>query len=107
MTMKLTEIQTHLEDLKKEYYAIDRTLDFDEWLTAQCIQLSKEFKDADMRCGKVGALYEEYKALYEKTLGRVNGLEEWLTEYRNELKRKVYHTNEGLINDINELLDEL
>lgn len=41
-----------------------------------------------------------------KMEGRVNALEEWLTEYRDELKRKVYHKNEGLINDINELLDE-
>lgn len=66
----------------------------------------REFKDADKRCGKVGALYEEYKALYENTLGRVNGLEEWLTEYRDQLKKEnVYHKNQGIINAINELLN--
>lgn len=38
---------------------------------------------------------------------RLNVLEEWITEYRDQLKKEnVYHKNEGIINAINELLDE-
>lgn len=89
--------QTQMDRLKKHR-------DDDQILIAS---LTKQFSDADKRCGKVGALYEEYKTLYEKTLGRVNGLEEWLTEYRDQLKKEnVYHKNTGIINAINELLDE-
>lgn len=42
--MKLHEIQHTLAELTKEYYAIGRTLDFEEWLTAQVMQLKKEAK---------------------------------------------------------------
>jgi hypothetical protein len=51
----------------------------------------------------------ELKALDEdlnKAIGRVNGLEEWLTEYRDQLKKEnAYHKNTGIINAINELLN--
>jgi hypothetical protein len=37
---------------------------------------------------------------------RKDTLEEWLTEYRDELKKtNVYHKNQGLINEINDLLN--
>lgn len=53
-------------------------------------------------------LYREYKDRYEFTLSRSNALEEWLTEYRDQLKKEnVYHKNTGIINAINHiLLDE-
>jgi hypothetical protein len=38
---------------------------------------------------------------------RKDTLEEWLTEYRNDLKKtNVFHKNEAIINEINELLFE-
>lgn len=43
-----------------------------------------------------------------RTMTRVDALEEWLTEYRDQLKKEnVYHKNTGTINAINELLDEV
>jgi hypothetical protein len=39
--------------------------------------------------------------------GRANALEEWLTEYRDQLKKEnAFHKNTGIINAINELLNE-
>lgn len=39
---------------------------------------------------------------------RKDQLEEWLTEYRDQLKKEnVYHKNQGIINAINELLNEV
>ena len=38
---------------------------------------------------------------------RNDQLEEWLTEYRDQLKKEnAYHKNTGIINAINELLQE-
>lgn len=97
--MKLHEIQHTLADLTKEYYAIGRTLDFEEWLTAQVMQLKKERDKAQERA-------DHWFAEKEKFFGRVNGLEEWLSEYRDQLKREnVFHKNQGIINAINELLN--
>jgi hypothetical protein len=49
----------------------------------------------------------EHDEELNKVLGRANALEEWLTEYRDQLKREnVYHKNQGIINAINELLNE-
>lgn len=46
-----------------------------------------------------------HNAWLEVTL-RKDMLEEWLTEYRDQLKKEnVYHKNTGIINDINELLN--
>jgi hypothetical protein len=45
----------------------------------------------------------EIKQLTERN----NKLEEWLTEYRDQLKKEnAYHKNTGTINAINELLNE-
>jgi hypothetical protein len=39
--------------------------------------------------------------------GRANALEEWLTEYRDQLKKEnAFHKNTGIINAIDELLNE-
>lgn len=49
---------------------------------------------------------ERLKTERDKHLGRVNGLEEWLTEYRDQLKKEnAFHKNTGIINAINELLN--
>jgi hypothetical protein len=101
---QIHELEIQLRDEKMQVDRLKKHRDDDQILIAS---LTKQFSDADKRCGKVSALYEEYKALYEKALGRVNGLEEWLTEYRDQLKKEnVYHKNQGIINAINELLNE-
>lgn len=47
--------------------------------------------------------YMKESATYQ---ARKDTLEEWLTEYRDELKRtNVYHKNQALINKINDLLN--
>lgn len=39
-------------------------------------------------------------------MGRICALEEWLKEYRDDLKKtNVFHKNQGTINAINELLN--
>lgn len=86
--MKIHEIQHTLAELTKEYYAIGRTLDFEEWLTAQCMQLQKERVES---------------------IGRASALEEWLSDFRDQLKKtsemREFNRN-TLIGDINELLNE-
>jgi hypothetical protein len=45
--------------------------------------------------------------LYTQQLKRKDQLEEWLTEYRDQLKKEnAFHKNTGIINAINELLNE-
>ncbi len=42
---------------------------------------------------------------YLKALTRCNVIEEWVLEYRDQLKKEnVFHKNQGIINAINELL---
>lgn len=49
-----------------------------------------------------GKTSDDFDSLTE----RVNELEEWLTEYRDQLKKEnVFHKNTGIINAINELLN--
>ena len=44
--MKNSEIQGHLRDLKREWDYVDgRGLDFEEWLTSQCMELRSERDD--------------------------------------------------------------
>jgi uncharacterized coiled-coil DUF342 family protein len=78
----------------------------DKWYKAfQDLTKSHIEKSNDAR--EYRQLFDEHKARYEFTLGRVNGLEEWLTEYRDQLKKEnAYHKNTGIINAINELLNE-
>lgn len=54
------------------------------------------------------AEFEAFKMSYRnRSIRRLNVLEEWLTEYRDQLKKEnVYHKNTGIINAINELLNE-
>lgn len=83
--MTLPAIVHALNDLRKSYAKIPRNITFSQWLTTQLLEL-KDDRD--------------------RYLGRVNALEEWLTEYCDELKKaNVYHKNQGIINAINELLD--
>lgn len=45
--------------------------------------------------------------LIDELMERANELEEWLTDYRDGLKKtNVYHTNQAVINEINEILGE-
>lgn len=127
--MTRIEIGQHLRDLQTEFMSIaDRDLFFDEWLTAQCMELSDHVKslkqevnnnfkhlqdkhDENLRLvrdlNEYTTLYREFKDRYEFTLGRANALEEWLSEYRDDLKKgNVFHKNQGIINAINELLNE-
>lgn len=70
---------------------------------AQALQITLLQRDIN----EYTTLYREYKDRYEFTLGRANALEEWLSEYRDELKKtNVYHKNQAIINAINELLNE-
>ena len=78
----------------------------DKWYKAfQDLTRSHIEKSNDAR--EYRQLFDEHKARYEFTLGRVNGLEEWLGEYRDQLKKEnAYHKNTGIINAINELLND-
>lgn len=138
--MTLPEITHALNDLRKTYADIPRTLTFPQWMTSQLLELMGDrdrfhtevkrlkneiLKAADQEdsindtahadaseitslrrdLNEYTTLYREYKDRYEFTLGRANALEEWLTEYRDDLKKEnVFHKNEGVINAINELL---
>lgn len=55
------------------------------------------------------AEFEAFKMSFRnRSIRRLNMLEEWITEYRDHLKKEnVYHKNQGIINAINELLDEV
>jgi uncharacterized protein YdiU (UPF0061 family) len=78
----------------------------DKWYKA-FQELTKSHIEKSNDAREYRQLFDEHKARYEFTLGRVNGLEEWLTEYRDQLKKEnAYHKNTGIINAINELLNE-
>lgn len=50
--------------------------------------------------------HEELTEQVNQETGRANALEEWLTDYQDDLKNgNVYHKNTGVINAINELLN--
>jgi trans-aconitate methyltransferase len=111
-------LQENVEDLNKDRVLWKETNErlsdnnkklqeeVDKWYKAfQDLTKSHIEKSNDAR--EYRQLFDEYKARYEFTLGRVNGLEEWLTEYRDQLKAEnVYHKNTGIINAINELLND-
>ncbi len=53
-------------------------------------------------------LVDDLNEKYETQLERANRLEEWITEYRDQLKSEnAFHKNTGIINSINGLLNEV
>jgi hypothetical protein len=79
---------------------------FDNW--EECARYYKEHWDeAHQEIQQYVRTKNHFKDKYERLLTRKDILEEWLTEYRDELKKEnVYHKNQGIINAINELLNE-
>jgi hypothetical protein len=78
----------------------DNTMPFKLWL---CDKLKRRDDMLTMTANG----YRDLKSRYEKAIGRASGLEEWLGEYRDQLKKEnAYHKNTGIINAINELLND-
>lgn len=68
-------------------------------VSAQKKEIEELEEDSDNPCG--------YEDEISKLVQRKDKLEEWLTDYRDGLKKhNVYHIHQGTINAINELLNE-
>lgn len=103
--MTRIEINFHLKQLQKDYKSVsDRDLSFEEWMTAQILAVTSQM--ARVVSG-LEAVNSDLGEANNKLIGRACALEEWLTEYRDQLKKEnAFHKNTGIINAINELLNE-
>lgn len=76
-------------------------------MTLERDELDEKYKEAIRDVKEYRRLFDEYKARYELTLACKDHLEDWLREYRGQLQKgNVFHKNQGIINAINDLLDE-
>lgn len=98
------EQMSNYEDLLRENALV--SADRDAWKDRYG-KLVVEAKHADEDEIK-GLRYRvnELECERDRALVRANKVEEWLTEYRDELKKEnAFHKNTGIINAINELLN--
>lgn len=91
--------RAEVERLKLERDELSRQAKFSEDAHAKLEEKLRIQYDAEFEAFKT--------SLINRTVARKDQLEEWLTEYRDQLKKEnVFHKNQGIINAINELLNE-
>jgi hypothetical protein len=105
--MELLDMKT-LEEICQD---VCKEIGYEDWDQVDCIgetMLKKivqlySYEQAKKHAYELKAFDEDLN----KAIGRANALEDWLTEYRDQLKKQnAYHKNTGIINAINELLNE-
>jgi hypothetical protein len=110
-----------MKTLEEVCQDVAKEIGYEDWDQVDCIgetmlkkivQLYSYELTEEIRLLKKGEVrlinqLDKYAEDLNKSIGRANGLEEWLTEYRDQLKKEnAYHKNTGIINAINELLNE-